>query len=149
MIEAARTIVPAAWGPHERARDGNPHRQLMAAVLQTAVDDYWDSFCPRSAGHGTPAAGRRCSHARVYILSKDRVWPFSFENLCDALDLDARTLRRALLWGAPVAAAARPTRPVSIEHILVWWRGRESPVRVEAREREMEDEGAPVEGGSQ
>ena len=59
------------------------------------------------------------------MLSKDRVWPFSFENLCDALDLDADTLRRALLWGAPVAGA-RPRGPVTIECILEWWRGRES-----------------------
>jgi hypothetical protein len=117
MANAATTIVPPAWGPHERARDDNPHRQLMAAVLQTAVDDYWDSFCPRSPGYGTLAARRRCRHARNYMLSKDRMWPFSFENLCDALDLDARTLRRALLWGAPVAAAVRPTQPVSIKHI--------------------------------
>ena len=61
------------------------------------------------------------------MLSKDRVWPFSFENLCDALDLDARRLRRALLWGAPVAGGGRPRGPVTIERILEWWRSRESP----------------------
>lgn len=123
MIDAATTIVPSGWAPQARARDHNPHRQLMAAVLQTAVDDYWGSFCPRSAGYGTLAARRRCRQARIYMLSRDRGWPFSFENVCDALDLDAKTLRRALLWGAPAASAARPTRPVTIAHTLVWWRG--------------------------
>jgi len=98
----------------------------MAAVLQTAVDDYWDSFRPRSAAYGTRGARRRCGQARSYMLNKDRVWPFSFENLCDALDLDARTLRRALLWGAPVPGGVRPTGPVTIERILEWWRSRES-----------------------
>ena len=94
----------------------------MAAVLQTAVDDCWDSVCPRSAGYGTLAAGRRFREARVYMLSKDRVWPFSFENLCDALDLDARKLRRRLLL-APGSATVRPTGPVTTEQILDWWRG--------------------------
>ena len=124
MIHVATKIVPPAWSPHECARDGNPHRQLMAAVLQTAVDDYWDSFRPGSAGYGGLAAGRRCRQARTYVLNKDRVWPFSFENLCDALDLDASTLRRALLWGVPVAGGVRPTGPITIDQILDWWRGR-------------------------
>jgi hypothetical protein len=30
------------------------------------------------------------------MASKDRTWPFSFENLCDALGLDAGGLRREL-----------------------------------------------------
>jgi hypothetical protein len=127
MADAATTIVPPAWGPHECARDANPHRQLMAAVLQTAVDDYWDSVRPRSAGYGTLGARRRSRRARSYVLSNDRMWPFSFENLCDALDLDAATLRRALLWGAPVAGGGRPRGPVTLERILEWWRSRESP----------------------
>ena len=127
MIDTATSIVPPVWGPPECARDGNPYRQLMAAVLQTAVDDYCDSFCPGSAGYGGLAAGRRCRQARVYVLSKDRVWPFSFENLCDALDLDASTLRRALLWGAPVAGGVHPTGPVTIEQILDWWREKGGP----------------------
>jgi hypothetical protein len=126
MIDASTTIVLPAWRRHERARDDKPHRQLMAAVLQTAVDDYWDSFCPRSAGYGTIAARRRCCQARSYVLSKDRLWPFSFENLCDSLDLDAGMLRRAVLWGAPAVGGVHPTGPVTIEHLLDWWRGRES-----------------------
>jgi hypothetical protein len=126
MSDAATTIVPPEWGPHECAGDGDPYRQLIAAVLQTAVDDYCDSFRPRSAGYGTRGARRRCRQARSYMLSKDRVWPFSFENLCDALDLDARTLRRALLWGAPEAGGVNPTGGAKIERILAWWRGRGS-----------------------
>ena len=126
MLDAATTSVTPAWVRPDRARDVNPHRQLMAAVLQTAVDDCWDSFCPRSAGYGTRAAGRRFREARVYMLSKDRVWPFSFENLCDELDLDVRKLRRALLR-APGAATVRPISPVTIEQILDWWRRPDSP----------------------
>ena len=122
MRDAATSSVPVPHVRHDRARDVDPHRQLMAAVLQTAVDDCWDSVSPRSAGYGTFAAGRRFREARVYMLSKDREWPFSFENLCDALDLDVREVRRALL-GAPKAATVRPTGPVTTEQLLDWWRG--------------------------
>ena len=114
MSDPATTIVPPAWGPDECAHDGNPHRQLMAAVLQTAVDDCWDSFSPRSAGYGTLGAHRRFRHARIYVLSKDRVWPFSFENLCDAFDVDAHKLRRRLLRAPASTTRARPA-PVTIE----------------------------------
>ena len=88
----------------------DPHRQLMAAVLQTVVDDCWDAF-------GTLAAGRRARDARIYVLSKDRGWPFSFENLCNSLDLDACELRQALLR-VPKAATVRPNRSVTTEQIL-------------------------------
>src|SRR5262249_59217087 len=34
--------------------------------------------------------------ARRWLASRDVLWPFSFENICLALDLDAPTLRRRL-----------------------------------------------------
>ena len=121
MLNAAPISVQTARVPPERWRAVSPHRQQMAAVLQFAVDDCLDSFCPLSAGYGTLAAQRRFHDARLYVLNKDRVWPFSFENLCDALDLDARKLRRRLLR-APGAATVRPTGPVTPAQILDWWR---------------------------
>jgi hypothetical protein len=124
MRDAATSTVPAPRVRHDHTRDVDPHRQLMAAVLQTAVDDCWDSFSPRSAGYGSLAAGRRFRDARVYMLSKDRGWPFSFENLCDSLDLDARRLRRALLSAPKAGTTVRPSGPVTTEQILDWWRSR-------------------------
>jgi len=32
----------------------------------------------------------------AYVASTDRAWPFSFENLCEALGLDAGCLREEL-----------------------------------------------------
>ena len=138
MLVTATPILPTARIRPDRAHDVTPHRQLIAAVLQTAIDDCWDSFCPGSAGYGTRSAGRRFRAARVYMLSKDRVWPFSFENLCDALDLDARTLRRALLR-APVAGTVRRTSPVTIEQVLEWWRGPAPGLRGAAPTTERRD----------
>jgi len=70
----------------------------MAAALQAVVDDYRSgSVYRRSAGKGVIDA-RTVRKAIAYVASRDRAWPFSFENLCEALGLDAggRTARSAV-----------------------------------------------------
>jgi len=54
----------------------------MAAVLRAVIDDVGD------------AATR--DGALAYVDSSDRLWPFSFENLCEALDMNAGDVRRQL-----------------------------------------------------
>ena len=79
-----------------RGRRGEPHKRLMAAVLHAVVDDCrGGSVYRRSAGKGVLGAGS-IRKAVAYVASTDRRWPFSFENLCDALDLDAGGLRDEL-----------------------------------------------------
>src|SRR5207244_207056 len=73
---------------------GAPHRRLMAAVLQTVVDDCRGSGYRRAAGYPAPTGRRRIHQALSYMANTDRVWPFSFENLCEALGLDAGRLRQ-------------------------------------------------------
>lgn len=78
-----------------------PQKRLMVAVLQTVLDDYWGSSYRRSAGYG-PAIDRKAARqARAYVASTDRDWPFSFENLCEAIGVDADRLREALRLPAP------------------------------------------------
>ena len=67
----------------------------MVAVLRAAIEDACDA--------------RGAAMAIAYVTSTDRVWPFSFENLCDALDLDAGNLRRRL--GMAIADGARSDQP--------------------------------------
>jgi hypothetical protein len=69
----------------------------MAAVLRTVIDDCRSgSLYRRATGKGAVGAdGVR--KAVAYVASTDRPWPFSFENLCDALGLDADALRRELV----------------------------------------------------
>lgn len=55
----------------------------MAAVLRAALDDV--------------QSGVARTNAIAWVQSTDRVWPFSFENLCDALDMDAGEVRRQLI----------------------------------------------------
>src|SRR5512132_1247745 len=95
-----------------RAADGRrmePHKRLMLAVLQTVVDD-----CRRLVVRHTGASAERrmTEEARAYIASTDRSWPFSFENLCEAMGLDANCLRRELTTpGAPARSPDRDPVP--------------------------------------
>ena len=74
-----------------------PEKRLMVAVLQGVVDDHWGSVYRRAAGYGSPTNRRRLRAAVAYVANRDRRWPFSFENLCEALSLDSGRLRRSLL----------------------------------------------------
>lgn len=57
--------------------------RLMAAVLEDAINVLRKR--PRSR------AGRE---AREWIGSTDASWPFAYERICEALDLDAESVRR-------------------------------------------------------
>jgi hypothetical protein len=71
-----------------------PHKRLMAAVLQTVVDDCRGTVYRRGAGYGRPTNISAAQRAMAYMTNTDRVWPFSFENLCDALGMDAGSVRQ-------------------------------------------------------
>ena len=80
-----------------RVRVGEPHKRLMAAVLRTVVDDCRGGTpYRRSTGQGVVGASA-VRKAVAYVASTDRTWLFSFENLCEALGLDAARLRRELV----------------------------------------------------
>jgi hypothetical protein len=87
-------MLPTQYLHRADARLVEPHKRLMAAVLQTVVDDCRGSVYRRARGYRT--ARRHVRKATTYMASKDRTWPFSFENLCEALGLDAGCLRREL-----------------------------------------------------
>jgi hypothetical protein len=80
--------------PGERLME--PPKRLMLAVLQTVVDDCRGSAYRRAAGFTQRPDPRDRAAARAYVASTDRTWPFSFENLCEAVGLDARRLRNEL-----------------------------------------------------
>jgi hypothetical protein len=71
-----------------------PHKRLMLAVLKTVVDDCQEYERP------SPYRARVKSHtyqeATAYVASRDRTWPFSFENLCESIGLDVASTRAAL-----------------------------------------------------
>ncbi len=74
----------------------DPLKRLMAAVLQTALDDCRGSAHRRRLRLGPAGNVPALREAVDYVASTDRSWPFSFENLCEALGLDAGHLRGQL-----------------------------------------------------
>src|SRR5213593_1666010 len=89
-------MLPTQYSSRSGVRVAEPHKRLMAAVLQAVVDDCrGGSVYRRSAGKGAIGA-RTVRQAIAYVASRDRVWPFSFENLCESLGLDAGGLREEL-----------------------------------------------------
>jgi len=85
--------------PGERRME--PHKRLALAVLQTVVDDCRGSSYRQAAGFAPLLDRRAYEQARDYLASRDRSWPFSFENLCEAVGLDPGSLRQELSKGAP------------------------------------------------
>jgi hypothetical protein len=75
----------------ERVHDQQGAKRLMRAVLADAVSCI-ESY---SSGRG-PQSWPACRAALSWVLARDQTWPFSFENICLALDLDAGRLRSAL-----------------------------------------------------
>jgi hypothetical protein len=89
-------VLPTQYARSAGWLVAEPQRRLMAAVLQTVVDDCRGSAYRRARGYETPIGRKGVVKATAYVASTDRTWPFSFENLCDALGLNANALREAL-----------------------------------------------------
>ena len=88
-------MLPAQYA--NRVRSAEPHKRLMAAVLRAVVDDCRGGAAYRRATGKGVIGARSVRKAVAYVASTDRSWPFSFENLCDALGLDATALRQELV----------------------------------------------------
>lgn len=106
----ARLLRPSV--PDVDAPESAPSRRLMAAVLRTAVDDYHGSDHSSVPGRRAPAAPRDIRRAVAYVTSTDRTWPFSFENLCEALGFDAADLRQKLRKALVYDGTIRASQPV-------------------------------------
>jgi hypothetical protein len=61
----------------------------MAAVLEDAMREL-----ARPSEVWMGAAERRRAEVQAWVESDDVAWPFSFLNVCEALDLDPAHLRR-------------------------------------------------------
>jgi hypothetical protein len=77
-------------------------RRLMAAVLMDAV-----AVLATDLPH--PRNHRLREETRNWVMACDREWPFSFENVCESLELDPDFMRTRIhqLNGAPPARVSR------------------------------------------
>lgn len=72
-----------------------PEKRLLAAVLQRAITDFF-------TGEGDLAA-----NARAWITEEEPTdAPLTFTFICEALDLDAQSLRKAILEQANTMTAS-------------------------------------------
>jgi len=85
----------------------------MHAVLEDAIR------CLH--GGGSPMRERLAlaAEARAWVEARDGRWPYSFENICEALDIDPKRLRVRLARVTPVFTArdrelASPTRRAGV-----------------------------------
>jgi hypothetical protein len=85
---APSPILPSQLDGRRRGATSGEVR-LVAAILEDAERIY------RKYG-GCARRPRVLQEAERWVESKDRSWPFSFERVCEILDLDATCIRRAL-----------------------------------------------------
>ena len=66
-------------------------KRLMLAVLQDALDCY-----QKYAHARDPRGAQMFQESQEWVVSGDRSWLFSFENICDTLEINADYVRRGL-----------------------------------------------------
>ena len=71
-----------------------PEQRLMAAVLEDALREL-----ARPGGEWLGTRARRRAEIVAWFASDDVAWPFSFVNVCEALDLDVAGFRLRLGGG--------------------------------------------------
>jgi hypothetical protein len=77
-------------------------RRLMLAVLEDAV-----LMCQRNALARSPDKRQEFREAREWIEAEDTSWPFSFENICSVLGIDAQYVRAGLRARTKLAGKRR------------------------------------------
>jgi hypothetical protein len=85
-------LLPAQYFAAFRRSGGlERERLLMLAVLEDAID------CFQKYAHARDPRGRQIfDESREWVQSADRAWLFSFENICDTLEINADYVRRGL-----------------------------------------------------
>ena len=104
----ADIIVPSQFFDRIRAeRSSQPEKRLMLAVMEDAITTFQKSV------HGATRRQRRLlKETEEWIGSSDMSWPFSFENICTALDIEADYMRSGLRrWKGSLLAQRSQQEP--------------------------------------
>lgn len=88
----ADILVPSQFFDRRQAEgSAQPEKRLMLAVMEDAIATFQKSL---------PEANRRqrrlLRETEEWIQATDTSWPFSFENICAALDIEVDYLRKGL-----------------------------------------------------
>ncbi|MGH8007342.1 MAG: hypothetical protein ACREQ3_10060 [Candidatus Binatia bacterium] len=111
MIEAD-LIVPSQFFDRVKAeRSSQPEKRLMLAVMEDAISTFQKSV------YGITRRQRRLlKETEEWIGSADIAWPFSFENICAALDIEADYLRTGLKRWKRTLLDRRRQQDMSVSH---------------------------------
>ena len=120
------TVLPSQfYAALRRKTDQEPERRLAVAVLQDAVECFQKYVDARDR-----KTRQLYLDAEAWILSADRSWPFSFDNICELLQIDPGYLRRGVLqWRARHDHAAAGNKVVPLHPRLPDRPPAERPVR--------------------
>lgn len=103
---APDVVTPDQYhGPGPAASLSSGERSLMLAVLEDGIRCFQEFS--RDSRLRPRMLARQAEH---WIESRDTSWPFSFENVCSFLDLDAGRLRSTLLQSREEPETPRPRR---------------------------------------
>ena len=87
------TLVPAQYFDRVGTDAAfQPEKRLMLAVLEEAIA----TFQRHAIGH-TRRSQRLVEDVEEWVSGASGEWPFSFDNICGALDLDADYLRAGMM----------------------------------------------------
>lgn len=92
-------IIPETYTENRRSLlSKQPERRLMRAVLESAVMLYRRTLintakAKKIKGQNTEKILRECEE---WFSGNDNVWYYSFENICDVLELNPGNIRRGL-----------------------------------------------------
>ena len=82
--------LAAQWWPPAALR---PEQRLLRAVLEEALAE----LAAGRMAAASPLDNQRRRELLDWFASHDRSWPCSFENVCDAIDLDPERVRGKLV----------------------------------------------------
>jgi hypothetical protein len=86
-------ILPAQFYPARRGSASvEPIMRLMAGILIDAVRCFQNNFEARNASRQ-----REFTEAELWIFDDKGTGPFSFQSVCDSLEVDPRGLRNSIL----------------------------------------------------
>jgi hypothetical protein len=126
----AEAGLPVQFHTNRRSvRSIEPLRRLMVATLVDAVRVFQTKF----EGH-RPSARQEFAEVQRWIFSDDETGIFSFRSVCEALEIDPRTIRKGLVrWKEKRLVAEKPQKlirhsPVRSSRALLD-EGRETPTK--------------------
>jgi hypothetical protein len=102
------TLVPSQYFDRVGADASHlPEKRLMLAVLEDAIATF-----QRFALSDTPRNRRLAEEVEEWAAGSDAEWPFSFRNICEALDLEPEYLRSGMeRWKASEGSRAGKGAP--------------------------------------